>query len=246
MRRSERSGDADEAIPALTTSRVRAMLSAGRTNTAPSLKMSRISADKIKENKMDRQELLKRYNAGERNFAGVDLRGAYLIGANLSGIDLRRAILGGAYLRAANLKDAQLDEAYCNDTYFGDADLRGACLDFTSLYYAYLIGANLRGAYLGSPSSILLAEWGNLSPDLTLAATRYNAANHSKPFIRWTSRTHFNTVGFLVNFTEYDDDMFTLDYLLAAPPPSAYELMVALIREKCADSDYHDHKIELP
>jgi Uncharacterized low-complexity proteins len=44
-------------------------------------------------------ELLKRYTAGERDFGGVDLRGAYLSEAILSGADFRQADLSRANLR---------------------------------------------------------------------------------------------------------------------------------------------------
>ena len=60
---------------------------------------------------MDRDELLRRYEAGERDFAGFDLRGINLCGSsineyNLSGIDLSGAKLTGV-IQAENLEEAQ-------------------------------------------------------------------------------------------------------------------------------------------
>jgi len=58
-----------------------------------------------------------------------------LVGANLSGCNLRRAILSSADLRRANLSGA---------------DLRGANLDFANLSGADLTSADLGGAKLAS------------------------------------------------------------------------------------------------
>lgn len=57
---------------------------------------------------MNREELLEKYAAGERNFAGAILRGANLRGAILTGADLRGAILTDADLRGAILPHFQI------------------------------------------------------------------------------------------------------------------------------------------
>lgn len=106
---------------------------------------------------MDREELLKRYSRGERDFSdanlsGADLSGAYLRGADLrnaslvdadfknvdfSGADLRNADLRGANLVGANLscadlRNANLSCAGLRNANLRDADLRGANIDYTS------------------------------------------------------------------------------------------------------------------
>ena len=71
---------------------------------------------------MTRDELLKAYAAGRRDFAG-----AVLGDANLTGANLRAAVLYGADLRRADLARA--------DLYVADlrrADLRGAALNWES------------------------------------------------------------------------------------------------------------------
>ena len=73
----------------------------------------------------------------------ADLRGANLGCTNLSGADLRGAILEGADLRFANLGCADLSGADLRG-----ADLRGADLRFANLRFANLEGANLSGANL--------------------------------------------------------------------------------------------------
>ena len=76
---------------------------------------------------MNREELLKRYSAGERdfscdNFSGADLSGADLRGVNLHGADLRGVNLRNADLRCADLRGANLR----------GADLSGANIDYVS------------------------------------------------------------------------------------------------------------------
>ena len=90
------------------------------------------------------KELLTRYEAGERDFAGLDLYKANLRGDNLSGAKLSEADLGEAHLSEADLRGANLSganllranfwgasiektdfrRAICGATVFGDVDLR--------------------------------------------------------------------------------------------------------------------------
>jgi hypothetical protein len=78
--------------------------------------------------------------------SGVDLRGAVLtdatlIGTNLSGADLDRAVLFRANLTWANLSRANLNAAHLDGAYLTWANLTGA-----NLYQTSLMGANLSGA----------------------------------------------------------------------------------------------------
>ena len=58
--------------------------------------------------KLTAKDLKRRYRAGERNFAGVDLRGASLRGLNLKGIDLSGADLSRTDIRGTNFTKANL------------------------------------------------------------------------------------------------------------------------------------------
>ena len=78
-----------------------------------------------------REKLLAAFKAGQRNFVGVDLRGANLTSVNLTGANLTGANLTGANLTSVNL--------------YG-ADLTGADLTRADLRGANLSGANLREA----------------------------------------------------------------------------------------------------
>lgn len=112
---------------------------------------------------MDTQEILNHYQAGKRDFSGIDLSGADLYGANLSGAnlsdtDLTRANLSNANLTCANLSSADLSDTDLSDAYLrganlcnadlSDTDLSGADLSITYLSGASLCGANLSGADL--------------------------------------------------------------------------------------------------
>jgi uncharacterized protein YjbI with pentapeptide repeats len=113
-------------------------------------------------------ELLRRYAAGERNFANANLRCAVLVeqnltrcnlsyaqlnwanlsGINLSGVDLTSADLSDASLGGANLSQASLYRALLTRANISQADLRGANLFKASLNDACLLGADLTGANL--------------------------------------------------------------------------------------------------
>ncbi len=146
---------------------------------------------------------------------GADLRGADLRGANLSEADLRGANLCGADLRGANLREA---------------DLRGA----------NLCGAYLRGANLPAPTMVLLADWGFIPADLCALAMAYDAACHPDPqeFTDWAKGGPCPYV--FAKFQRACD--FREDKRHWRPglnPPRPWDLMVALIRHCCADSDFH-------
>ena len=108
-------------------------------------------------------DFLQSYNAGERNFQGIDLSsldlrnrfmggadltGAYFIDANLTGAILRDANLTDADLTDADLTGANLTGAILIDAYFIDANLTGAILTDANLTNADLTDADLTGANL--------------------------------------------------------------------------------------------------
>ncbi len=115
---------------------------------------------------IDGEELRSRYAAGERNFAGVNLRGANISGSdpwndnyrgadlsgiNLSGADLSNSNLAGADLTDADLSNANLIRAnltLCNltRTNLSGANLTKACLSATELVDTNLSGADLLSA----------------------------------------------------------------------------------------------------
>ncbi|MEM7595041.1 MAG: pentapeptide repeat-containing protein [Cyanobacteria bacterium P01_A01_bin.83] len=129
---------------------------------------------------MDREELLRRYAAGERDFSGVslrgldfsdcDLRGIILsnadlsmtgwVGANLSRADLSGAIFHDGGLNNAILIEANLSRARLQDCALVGADLTDACVQGTQfgnepfLKRANLTGVNLSQASIDLPGGI--------------------------------------------------------------------------------------------
>jgi hypothetical protein len=130
---------------------------------------------------MTPEELKRRYDAGERDFRGADLRGANLEGANLSFARLQGANLRDANLRGANLRYALLRGANLRYALLRGANLKGAYLERANLRYAYLYradprdanleGADLKGACL-SYANLRNANLKNtcLAPDAVCAA----------------------------------------------------------------------------
>jgi len=82
--------------------------------------------------------LLSQYQIGQRNFAGLNLGGAYFVEADLQEVDFSGAALNGSNCSYANLQYATLR----------GADLRGVNFQFADLQWADLRGADLRGADL--------------------------------------------------------------------------------------------------
>jgi 2-iminobutanoate/2-iminopropanoate deaminase len=122
---------------------------------------------------MDAEELLERYENGERKFHSAMLRGVELNGADLSGIDLYNANLTGAELNDVNLTGAALINANLTQ-----ASLRGANLSkllgasSANLSYADLRDANLSNATFNS------ANFSNANLDAAnLSATTLISAN---------------------------------------------------------------------
>ncbi len=82
------------------------------------------------------------------NLVGVNLRRAYLIGGNLQAAVLFRADLHEADLVGANLQGAELRRANLREAKLNYTDLRGAYLARANLAAADLRGAKLQGAKL--------------------------------------------------------------------------------------------------
>ena len=129
--------------------------------------------------RMEVEELLQRYAAGERDFSLLDLSGA-----DLSKVDFaQRTFKGGIIynhrikftytnLSNANLSSANLFDAIMEFANLTNACLEGAKLDCALLEGANLKGANLRGAILGATN---LAGADLTDADLTGASWGFNA-----------------------------------------------------------------------
>jgi uncharacterized protein YjbI with pentapeptide repeats len=108
----------------------------------------------VEVKRVDVQELVSRYQAGERDFSGaclrgvelpdIDLRGAKLSGADLHGTNLSRADLSETDLSRADLSESTLSEADLYEANLSEATLEGATVAVSQLSEA----ASLRNAIL--------------------------------------------------------------------------------------------------
>ena len=158
--------------------------------------------------------------------------------ADLSSANLSRADLSWANLSRANLSWANLSRANLSWANLSWANLSSADLSWANLSRADLSRADLL------PVMVLLASWGEVSDALCRDLMAYDAANHPDPkaFAAWANGGAcpcYGAVTRCANFTEKKEL-----YRKVRRVKSAYELMVAVIREKCADSDFHPKKKE--
>lgn len=98
--------------------------------------------------RLSTDELLRRYAAGERNFANANLRCVVLVEQNLSQCNLSNVKFNLANLSRANLSGVDLTSADLSDASLSEANLSQASLYRTLLTRANISQANLRGANL--------------------------------------------------------------------------------------------------
>ncbi len=110
-----------------------------------------------------------------------------------------------------------------------------------AIHAAIASGANLSGANL-CPVVVLLSFIDNVSPELCALLMRYDAANHPRSveaFSVWAAggACPYTScrVQRVANFQEQREH-----WNPDAPVLSAFELMKLVLREKCANSDYHE------
>ena len=190
-------------------------------------------------------------NLSMANLSGANLSGAELCGANLRMADLDwvnlsmakliGANLSGANLNGTNLHGVDLSLANLSMAKLIGSDLSGADLSGANLYGANLCGASLHRASLPAPTTVLLADWGEVSDELCVDLMRFDAWFHDKP-------TMFNEWALSRGPCPYEDKSFQRACnfrerrKLYSPgrPPKGFNLMVRLIKEKCANSDWHE------
>jgi uncharacterized protein YjbI with pentapeptide repeats len=104
--------------------------------------------------RIDREELARRYSAGERSFAGakldLDLSGMDLSGADLSGTRLEEFCLDRAILRSVNFSNARLTDSSLDGADLTGANLRGVDLRGARFGCANLTEADLRGVRINN------------------------------------------------------------------------------------------------
>ncbi|WP_448271185.1 pentapeptide repeat-containing protein [Nostoc sp. DSM 114160] len=132
---------------------------------------------------MNRDELLKRYAVGERDFSGVDLSGVNLKGVELYGVNLSKANLsnvklGYADITCSNLQEANLSGVNLDHTRIDECNLTGANLRGIDAFQSSFEGSNLTGADL---SQALLRGIG--LQGVNLSDTNWEKANIDSWFV---------------------------------------------------------------
>jgi len=95
-----------------------------------------------------KDELLRKYGAGKRDFVGLDLYGIVLREVDLTGINLSKANLRMARIVLTNLSGATLRETDLSGANLKGSNLSGADLTRANLMDAYLAETNLDRAIL--------------------------------------------------------------------------------------------------
>lgn len=169
------------------------------------------------------QELLERYQRGERYFAGVALEGANLKDADLKGANLFDANLEDTDLEGANLTNADLYDANLTNVSLHNANLSSATLINTDLTSAFLYNADLRYANLINVSlysadlrhanltNVDLAYADLTSADLedtyleraNLTSANFTGANVAGIFLGGTNLTNINLEPFCTHPIEH-------------------------------------------
>jgi hypothetical protein len=126
---------------------------------------------------MDKEEFLRRYDKGERDFSGIELTDADLSDKSFYEIKLHRAKLVNVNLSKTRLWEADLSEADLSGSNLFEADLkeanlRNAILTNTNLECTELIGADLTGSNIdaainvSSPHLLVVDESKNNNTEL--------------------------------------------------------------------------------
>ncbi|MBR8830099.1 MAG: hypothetical protein N5P05_003241 [Chroococcopsis gigantea SAG 12.99] len=177
-------------------------------------------------------ELLSRYNLGERKFtkaqlAKLNLSNANLQCANLSEADLRFTNLKNANLSNANLSNACLDGADLTGANLQGALLKGAslkktCLSGANLSKAYLTEANLDRAFLSETilqgtnlqgASLVKAHLNSaILDEARLSKANLNGAYLIKASLKSTDLTSTNLAGAWLNGAFLHNTVFTGAY----------------------------------
>lgn len=129
--------------------------------------------------KLSSNEIIKRYDLGERDFSGVECIGGWLSGVNLSGASFKGANLSFTSFQGSDLRCCDFSQANLTWTNFVNADLTKAKMRRTKLNFAKLNEAILEGTDLsGADLSYALLFNVNLSAAKTDDATFTMAATH--------------------------------------------------------------------
>lgn len=185
------------------------------------------------------------------NFSGSKLYSCNFKEANLINARFIKTIQKNNLFENANLNNTCFEKAeiynssfYCanisNSSFYSSCLNDGTNLICSNVNRTCFINANLKGCNIGAPTGMLLASWGTLSKKLCQKAMAYDAANHhdKSRFDYWkkTGLCPFKNLNY-TRSCNFDERIFWWDPEITAP--SALELVIEIIKEKCISSDWH-------
>ena len=140
------------------------------------------------------------------------------------------ALCRGTNLRCADLRDANLNYA----------DLRDA-----NLNYAELSGASLSGARLPAPTMVLLANWGEVSPQLCADLMLFDSMSHPDPslFDAWSDGGLCPYAHNKVKIQRAAQFYEQRELWGKGVPCRVYDLMSRLLDEKCPKWSDEDRRV---
>lgn len=154
---------------------------------------------------------------------------------------LTEANFAYAGMRETNLKHCDLTGSNFNYTDLWSSNLEDSHLVNCSFIGSNLLECNLKNTKLGSPTLLLLADWGELSDELTKLAMAFDAScHHNKTlFDAWSEsgRCPYMSCSY-ERACKFKEKRYLWDAEIKAP--GALELMIKIIQEKCVDSDWHN------
>lgn len=168
------------------------------------------SAEDNQGTAINAEEFLRRYEAGERDFTGINLAGVNLSGlslkdCNLSKANLTKANLSNTNLSGTKLSEANLLEPILNYANLTGADLRSAELSGAQLNYAKLVGTNLNGAGL-IQAYLQVADLSGANLSYTnLTAAFLSSANLMKANLKGTNLVAANLSSSNLRKAEFND-----------------------------------------
>lgn len=175
------------------------------------------------------------------SFKFAKLDGCKILNSTLLESNFAYATMTNAVLKTCDFHSSNLSNANLSDSDLENSDLWNCVFNGT-----YLTNCNLKGVRIGSPTMILLANWGELSDELTTLAMAYDASCHQdkKSFEDWSKwgSCPYKTTNYdrACKFVE-SRQLWNSEIKV----PGAFELMIKIIREKCANSDWHDQTFEV-
>lgn len=166
------------------------------------------------------------------DFSQADLTFTKLFDAQAEGAIFRAASLRGAMCNLTNFQRANFAEAVLMEATLADCDLRNC-----QFLYSVVVGTIFRGSKIGGARfdpliTLLLADWGECSPETTNAVRRFNEVQ-----LRGNQMTPFVNIQGGTDPPEHS----------SGPMPTAWDILCMILTEHCEGWAHpHEHPEDDP